>query len=395
MKVRKIQDLDLTNWKVFLRCDFNVPINKHWEIEDFKRINLTLNTIKYLLKKNCKIIIASHLGRPKWFEKKLSLEPIQKVLRALLRWPVKLAPWITNKETLSLIKNMKKKDIIILENLRFDPKEKENNNEFAKTLAFMANFYINDAFWVSHRKHASIDKITKYFDDNEKAAWFLMQKEISYFYDTIKDPKRPFIAILWWSKVSWKLETIKQLINKVDCIIIWWAMAFTFLKTMWYWIWKSIVEDDLLQEAKNILEATKKLNKKIIFPIDFIISDTFWEDWNIKKVDFDKIPNNYMWLDIWYDSIKLFEEVCNNAKTIFWNWPMWAYEYNSFFQWSAWITNILAKSKALTFVWWWDSLWVIRKIWLWEKINFLSTWWWASLQLLEWKNLIGIEKLKI
>ena len=393
MKIRKIEDLDLNNKKVFLRCDFNVPLNKYGEIADFQRINSTLETIEYLLKKNCSIIIASHLWRPKWFEKNLSLKPVQKVLRALLRWPIILAPWITDEETISLTRKMKERDILILENLRFDSREKENDKNFAKDLAFMADYYINDAFGVSHREHASLDMMTNFFEDDKKAGGFLMQKEISYFYDTIRIPKRPFVAILWWSKISGKLEAIKVLLTKIDSIIIWWAMAFTFLKAMWYWIWKSLVEDELLEEAIYILELAKKLEKEIILPVDFVISDVFWEDWDIKTVAFNKIPDDYIWLDIWDWSIKLFEEICSDAKTIFWNGPMWAYEFDSFFQWSAWVTNILARSKALTFVWWGDSISVIKKIWLWWKIDFISTWWGASLQLLEGKNLIGIEKL--
>jgi len=404
MQLQKVQNIDTENKKVFLRCDFNVPFDKSGNIDDYTRVNATLETIKYLLKQNCSIIIASHLSRPKWvwkedllrpegFEKKFSLAPIQRVLRALLRLPIILANWVSDDETIKKAKNLKPWEILLLENLRFDIREKQNEENFAKELASMSDIYINDAFWVCHRNHASVDKITDFFLEWEKAAGFLLQKENSYFTDKIANPERPFVAIAGWAKVSSKLLTIKKLLEKVDKIIIGWAMAFTFLKAQWYEIWNSLVENDLLDEARNIIKVAKVLNKELIFPIDFIISENFWEDWNIKTVDFDKIPNWFMWLDIWPKSIKLFEEKCEDAKMIFWNWPMWAYEFESFFEWSASIAQILATSSAITFAWWWDSISVINKLSLSRELDFVSTWGWASLELLEWNKLIWIEKL--
>jgi len=403
--LQKIQNIDTENKKVFLRCDFNVPFDKSGNIDDYTRVNATLETIKYLLKHNCSIIIASHLWRPKWvwkedllrpegFEKKFSLAPIQRVLRALLRLPIILAEWITDESTISQAKNLKPWEILLLENLRFDIREKKNDENLAKELSSLADIYINDAFWVSHRSHTSVDKITDYFLEWEKAAGFLLQKENTYFTDRIENPKRPFIAIAGWAKVSSKLLTIKKLLEKVDKIIIGWAMAFTFLKAQWYNIWNSLVENDLLDEAINIIETAKKLDKELILPVDFIISNTFWEDWIIKIVDFNKIPDLFMGLDIWPKSIKLFEEKCKWAKMIFWNWPMWAYEFQKFFEWSAAIANILSESEWETFAGWWDSISVINKLALSNSINFISTWGWASLELLEWKKLPWIEKLK-
>jgi len=395
MTLQKIQNIDIENKKVFLRCDFNVPFDKYGNIEDYTRVNAVLETIKFLLRNNCSIIIASHLGRPEWFEKKFSLYPIQKVLRALLRLPINLASWVCDEKTILQAKNLKNWEILLLENLRFDKREKQNDKTFAKCLANMAEIYINDAFWVSHRNHSSVDKISDFFLEWEKAAGFLLQKENSYFKDKINNPENPFVAIVGWAKVSSKLLTIKKLLEKVDKIIIGWAMSFTFLKAMWYNIWNSLVENELLEEAKNILKTAKNLNKKLILPIDFIISDIFWENWIIKTVDFDKIPDWFMGLDIWEKSIKLFEKEIYWAKMIFWNWPMWAYEFESFFEWSTSIANILANCKWETFVWWWDSIAVINKLWLSREINFISTGWWASLELLEGKKLPGIEKLKI
>lgn len=401
--LQKIQDLDLEGKRVFLRCDFNVPFDKDGNIDDYTRVNSVLKTIKFLLKQNCSIVIASHLWRPEWFapwkkyswgEKKFSLSPIQRVLRALLRLPVLLAEWVSDEKTIQQAKNLNPWEILLLENLRFDIREKQNEETFAEELASMWDIYINDAFWVSHRSHTSVDKITDFFLDWEKAAGFLLEKENEYFTDKIDNPERPFIAIAGWAKVSSKLLTIKKLLEKVDKIIIGWAMAFTFLKAQWYNIWKSLVENDLLEEARNIFETAKKLNKELIIPVDFIISDNFWEDWIIKSVDFDRIPENFMWLDIWPKSIKIFEEKCNWAKMIFWNWPMWAYEFESFFEWSASIANILASCDWETFAGGWDSISVINKLWLWQELSFISTGWWASLELLEWKKLPGIERLK-
>jgi phosphoglycerate kinase len=259
----------------------------------------------------------------------------------------------------------------------------------------MGDIYINDAFWVSHRKHASVDKITDFFLEWEKAAGFLLQKENKYFTDKIDNPERPFIAIVWGSKVSSKLLTIKKLLNKVDKIIIGWAMANTFLKAQGYEIWDSLVENDLLEESLNILKTAEELGKELILPIDFIISDTFGEEWIIETVKHNKISKWYMALDIWPESIKFFTKKCEQAKMIFWNWPMWAYEFESFFEGSKAIAEILGKSKAVTFAWWWDSISVINKLWLRYNLDFISTWWWASLELLEGGKLPWIEKLKI
>ena len=392
--LHKIQDLDIENKRIFLRADFNVPFDKYGNVDDYTRVHAVLDTIKFLLKQNCSIIISSHLWRPKWFEKKFSLAPIQRVLRALLRLPIILAEWVSDEKTIIQAKKLKPWEILLLENLRFDIREKQNNEEFAKELSSMADIYINDAFWVSHRNHASVDKITDFFLEWEKAAGFLLQKENNYFTDKINNPEKPFIAIVGWSKVSSKLLTIKKLLEKVDIIIIGWAMANTFLKAQWYNIWNSLVENDLLDEANNIIESAKKLNKELILPIDFIISDNFWEDWIIKTVDFDKIPDWFMCLDIWPKSIKLFEEKSKWAKMIFWNWPMWAYEFESFFEASASIANILAASEWETFAGWWDSIAVINKLWLSRELSFISTGWGASLELLEGKKLPGIERLK-
>ncbi|MDQ7008799.1 MAG: phosphoglycerate kinase [Candidatus Gracilibacteria bacterium] len=393
--LQKIQNIDIENKRVFLRCDFNVPFDKNGIITDYTRVNAVLKTIKYLLKNNCSIVISSHLGRPKDFEQNFSLAPVQRVLRALLRLPIILASGVSDEKTIEQAKKLKSGEILLLENLRFDSREKKNDENFAKELASMGEIYINDAFGVSHRSHTSVDKITDYFLEGEKAAGFLLQKENKYFKDKINNPERPFIAIVGGAKVSSKLLTIKKLLEKVDKIIIGGAMAFTFLKAEGYEIGKSLVENDLLEEAKNIIETAKKLNKELILPVDFIISDKFGENGIIKTVNFDKIPENFMGLDIGAKSIKLFEKKSESAKMIFWNGPMGAYEFDSFFEGSASIANILANSKGETFAGGGDSIAVINKMGLGQELSFISTGGGASLELLEGKKLVGIEKLKI
>ncbi len=394
MKLRKMQDIDLAWKKVFLRCDVNVPLDQNGNVQNFKRITYILDTINYLLEKRCSIIIASHLWRPNnGYEKRYSLSPVQKVLKALLRWPVLLAPWLTDETTLYLANVLKQKEILILENTRFHPWEKTNSEELSQTLASMADIYINDAFWSCHREHSSVNGITQFFPPEKRWAWLLLQKEFSYFHDTIHSASSPFIAILGWAKVSDKLLAINKLLEKVDKIIIGWAMAFTFLKALWFNVWNSLVEDDLLDEVLEVVDRSRDVWKEIVLPLDFVISKTFSEKWEIKTTPWISIPDWYMWLDIWPKSIEYIKEKTNNAQTIFWNWPMWAYEMESFFEWSRAIWNILSKNKNLTFVGWWDSISVIQTLGIDKNISHISTGWWMSLCLIEWKKLPTLEKI--
>ena len=316
MEILKIQNINLKNKRVFVRFDFNVPFDRKWNISDYTRVNAALETIEYLLKQNCSIIIASHLWRPTWYQKQFSLEPVQKTLRALLRWPVKLANWVCDEETIKTAQKLKSKEILLLENLRFEKGEKQNSEEFSKKLASMAEIYINDAFWVSHRQHSSVYGITNFFPDNKKGLGLLVQKEVSYLKKVMNNPNRPFVAIVGWSKISSKLEAVKQLLSKVDKIIIGWAMAFTFLKAQWYQVWRSLVENYLINEAKDILETMGKQGKELILPVDFVASNVFWKGWNMKTVSYKDIPKDLMWLDIWEESIKLFFgiDLCEHMK---------------------------------------------------------------------------------
>ncbi len=389
MDILKIQDIDLRDKKVFAKFDLNVPFDKNGYISDYTKVNAALETIEYLLKNNCSVIIASHLSNVE-----LSLKPVHRVLRALLRRPVVFADWVCNAKVLEMAKGLDNGEVLLLENLRFDKRETENDEEFARKLASMAEVYINDGFWVIHREHASVEKITDFFPDDKKWLGFLVQKEIFYLKDIVENPKRPFVAVVGWSKVSSKLLAVKKLVARVDKIIIGWAMAFTFLKAKWFEVWKSLVEDDLIDEARGIMKNMQEQGKELVLPVDFIVSDIFWSDWNIKTVRYDEIPEGFMWLDIWEESVKLFEEKCDDAKTIFWNGPMWAYEMEEFFNGSANIANILANSSATTIVWWGDSLSIVNKLWLSRRFNLVSTWGGASLKLLEGKSLIGIEKLR-
>ncbi len=396
MKILRIQDIDLRWKRVFAKFDFNVPFDKNKDISDYTRLKGALHTIEYLLDQNCSIVMASHLGKPRWswYQKQFSLEPVQRVLRAMLRWDVKMADWVCNSETIKIAKDLKSREILLLENLRFDDREVKNDEGFAGQLSSMADVYINDGFWVIHRQHASIDRITDFFPSDKKGLGFLVQKEISYLREVVDSPDRPFVAIVGWSKISSKLLAVKQLVGRVDKIIIGGAMAFTFLKAKGYEVWRSLVEDYLLNDAREIIKTMEEQGKELVLPVDFVVSKVFGRDWDMKTVGYNEIPRDFMGLDIWVGSVNLFREKCIGAKTIFWNWPMGAYELEEFFNGSASVASILAESGGVTIVWGGDSISIINGLWLADRFSFISTWWGASLKLLEGKSLIGIEKLR-
>ena len=266
MNIQEINKIDIANKKVFIRCDFNVPVDEYQNITDDRRIKSALNTVRYCIDNDCSVIIASHFGRPKnGFEEKFSLKPIAKRLHTLLKQDIKLAPNVVCDETIEMANELKSGEIMLLENMRFEPGETKNDPVLSKTLADMADVFINDAFGVSHRAHASVEGIAQHFDSDSKAAGFLLAKEIKFFYHIIEEPKRPFVSIVGGSKVSGKLEALRNLVPKVDKIIIGGGMAFTFLKALGHEIGNSLVEDELIPEAIRIMEEAKTLGVKLIF----------------------------------------------------------------------------------------------------------------------------------
>ncbi|MDX1295880.1 MAG: phosphoglycerate kinase [Sulfurimonadaceae bacterium] len=394
MQLYSIKDLDLTGKKVFIRCDFNVPIDEFGNITDDRRIRSALATINYCLDQDCAIILASHMGRPKGeVNEKYSLLPVQRRLHQLLKREVKLAKDVVGEDAKKMVAEMKCCDIVLLENLRFEAGETKNDDALSKALADMADFYVNDAFGVSHRAHASVEGITKHFDTEHKGAGFLLQKEIQFFGTLLKRPVRPFVAIVGGSKVSGKLEALVNLLPKVDKVIIGGGMAFTFLKQMGYDIGNSLVEDDLLEEAQKIMDEAKSLGVKFYLPVDVVAAQEFAADAVSKVTSVQEIPEGWMGLDIGPATVRLYRSVLSDAQTIIWNGPMGVYEMDRFAGGSRKLAHFVADSYATTVVGGGDTADLVQRVGLDEEMTFISTGGGASLELLEGKMLPGVQPL--
>ena len=396
LELLQLKKLDLKDKKVFIRCDFNVPMDDFGNISDDRRIRSAIATINYCLDQDCAVILASHFGRPKGeVVEKYSLAPIVRRLQQHLKRHVELAPGVVDDETLKMAEELPRHEVLLLENLRFEPGETKNDSAFAKKLASMAEFYVNDAFGVSHRAHASVEGITHYFDNEHKAAGFLLEREINFFGKLINNPVRPFAAIVGGSKVSGKLEALVNLLPKVDKIFIGGGMAFTFLKQLGYNIGASLVEDDLLDEAQNIMDEAKKLGVKFYLPIDIIAAEKFSEDAVSKIVTSQEIPDNWMGLDIGPATVRLYREGLNDVQTVLWNGPMGVYEMEKFSRGSSKIAHFVADTYATTVVGGGDTADLVQRVGVDEEMSFISTGGGASLELLEGKVLPGVAPLMV
>jgi len=396
MELLNIKNLDLAGKKVFIRCDFNVPMDEFGNISDDRRIRSAIATINYCLDQDCAIILASHLGRPKGeVNKKYSLAPVALRLHQLLKREVVLAEDVVGEDAVSKAASLKPTEVLLLENLRYEAGETDNSKELSQKLAAMADFYINDAFGVSHRAHASVEGITHLFDRDHKAAGFLLQKEITFFGKLINAPVRPFAAIVGGSKVSGKLEALINLLPKVDKIFIGGGMAFTFLKQMGYNIGASLVEDDLLEDAQHVMDEARKLGVKFYLPVDVIAAEKFAADAVSKIVTAQEIPNNWMGLDIGPATVRLYREALNDVQTVLWNGPMGVYEMEKFARGSVKIAHFVADSYATTVVGGGDTADLVQRIGIDEEMSFISTGGGASLELLEGKILPGVAPLII
>ncbi|WP_428026277.1 phosphoglycerate kinase [Arcobacter sp.] len=394
MKLQEIKNIDISGKKVFIRCDFNVPMDEDNNITDDRRIRSALNTIRYCIDHDCSIILASHFGRPKEaFEEKYSLKPVAKRLHTLLKQEIKMAKNVAQDDTLEMAKNLQTGEILLLENLRFNPGETKNDEEFSSRLASMADVYINDAFGVSHRAHASVEGITKYFDMQHKAAGFLLAKEIKFFHHIVHNPKRPFVSIVGGSKVSGKLEALHNLVPKVDKILIGGGMAFTFLKALGLEVGKSLVEEDLIPEATKIMEEAKELGVKLYLPVDVVAAEAFDAEAIAKLVTVQEIPKNWMGLDIGPATAQLFKLALNDANTILWNGPMGVYEMDKFAKGSTRVSHAVAQSFATTVVGGGDTADLVRITGDEDEMTFISTGGGASLELIEGKILPGVKAL--
>lgn len=394
-EILSIKDLKLkAGDKVFIRCDFNVPMDEFLNITDDRRIRSSIPTIKYCLDEGCSVILASHLGRPKnGFEEKFSLRPVAKRLSRFLDREVKFVNDIAGYDAKMAVNSLEKGEVLLLDNLRFEKGETKNDEELAKKLSEFADFYINDAFGVCHRAHSSVEAITRFFDKEHKAAGFLLMKEVQFARDLIKRPARPFVAVTGGSKVSGKLQALKNLLPKVDKLIIGGGMAFTFLKAVGYDIGNSLLEEDLIEEAKNILRKGKELGVKIYIPVDVIAAQSPSQDAVMRFVTVQEIPSGWMGLDIGPATVALFKEALEDAQTIWWNGPMGVFEIDKFARGSFRISHAIAESHATTVVGGGDTADVAQRAGDADEMTFISTGGGASLELIEGKELPGVKVL--
>ena len=393
--MKTIKDININDKTVFIRCDFNIPKDKDGNITDDRRIRESLQTIRYCIDRNCKIILASHYERPtpNRYEDKFSLKPVKERLSILLKIASKIiiSKNVVGEDSREKVKNLKAREVLILENLRYEEGEIKNDVIFAKKLANFADIYINDAFGACHRKHASIYAMAKEFDKDKRAIGFLMNREILFFEKILNNPIRPFVAVIGGSKVSGKLQALIQLVKKVDKIIIGGGMAFTFLKAIGYEIGNSLVENELIEDAKNIMREAKKRKVKFYLPVDIIVASEISEVSSSRTVPAQEIPDNKIGLDIGLASIKLFQEVLSDAETIIWNGPMGVYEIDKFAKGSTRISHFIADSESIKIIGGGDTADVVQKAGDSEEMSFISTGGGASLNLIEGKKLPGLE----
>ncbi len=396
--MRTLKDINIDGKRVFIRCDFNVPKDEFGNITDDRRIRSALQTIRYCIDRDCKIILASHYERPEpgQYEEKYSLVPVAKRLHTLLKIKHELymANDVVGPDAKEKAEKMQAGDVLLLENLRYEAGETANDEAFAKELASFADIYVNDAFGACHRKHASIYAIAEQFDAEHKAAGFLMSKEVNFFGKVLENPIRPFVAVVGGSKVSGKLQALTNLVSKVDKVIIGGGMAFTFLKAQGYEIGNSLVEDDLLDEAKSIMEKAHSLGVKFYLPVDFVVAPEFSENTAVKYLPWQEIPVGWMGLDTGPASSRLFREVLNDAQTIIWNGPMGVYEMDKFSKGSIMMSHHIAETHATTIVGGGDTADVAQRAGDVDEMTFVSTGGGASLKLIEGIKLPGLEALE-
>jgi len=385
---------DLKGKKVFIRVDFNIPQDDKGNITEDSRIAGAVPTIKYAIEQGAKVILASHLGRPKGEKKaKYTMAPASKRLAQLLGKKVTQAPDCFGPEVDALINAMKPGELVMLENVRFYPGEEKNDPEFAKKLVNGCEVYVNDAFAVSHRAHASVEAITKLIPTI--AAGFLMKNEMTFFDKAMSNPVRPLVAILGGAKVSGKLEVLEKLVNKVDKIVIGGGMAFTFLKAMGYGVGKSLVEDELITTAKKIMDKAKKRGVMFYLPVDCVVANAFEANATNFITPVQEIPEGWMALDIGPASATLFAETLRDAKTVIWNGPMGVFEMDAFARGTFAVAESVGNCYATTVIGGGDTDAAVQKAGVAGKVSYISTGGGAFLELLEGKILPGVKALDV
>ena len=389
---KSVLDAAVSGKKVLLRCDFNVPQNKETgEITSDKRIKAALPTIKYLLDNGAAVIACSHLGKPKGeWKPKLSLAPVAEHLSKLLDRPVIFANDIIGEDAKAKAAALKPGEIMLLQNLRYDIREEKNDPEFAKELASLADIYVSDAFGTVHRAHASTAGVAAYLP---AYAGLLVLKELSVMGKALEEPARPFVAVLGGAKVSDKIGVINNLLSKADTIIIGGGMAYTFIKAMGYEIGKSLLEEDMLDYARSMIEKAKEKNVKLLLPVDTAVGSEFAPDCERKVVKVSEIPADWMGMDIGPETIKLFSDAVKSAATVVWNGPMGVFEFDAFAQGTEAMAKALAESGAVTIVGGGDSAAAVEKLGYADKMTHISTGGGASLEFLEGLELPGVACL--
>ena len=392
MSTKTVRDIDLKGKKVFVRCDFNVPMDENQNITDNRRIVAALPTIKYLIEQNCKIILASHLGRPKGEVKpEFSLAPVAKELSKQLGQEVLMAKDVIGESAKSLAENLQEGQVMLLENVRFHREETDNDPEFAKELASMAEVFVNDAFGTAHRAHASTEGISHYLPS---VSGFLIEKELKFLGDALNNPERPFVAILGGAKVSDKIGVIDSLLEKVDTLMIGGGMAYTFFKAQGYEVGNSLCEPDKCELALNLMKKAEEKGVKFLLPIDTKVGKEFKPDTESKTVAWTDIPEGWEGFDIGEKTIEMFKNELKTAKTVVWNGPLGLFEFDQFAIGTNAIAHALAELDATTIIGGGDSAAAVEKAGLADKMTHISTGGGASLEFLEGKKLPGIECLQ-
>lgn len=395
MNKLSIDHLELKGKKVLMRVDFNVPLDENQNVTDDTRIRASLPSIQKVINDGGRLILMSHLGRPKGKPNpKYSLKPVAERLSQLLGKEVKFAPDCIGDETKKLVDSLQDGEVLLLENLRFYEEEEKNDPDFARKLAELGDLYVNDAFGSAHRAHASTEGVTKYFTEN--ASGYLMQKELEYLFRAVGNPERPYTAILGGAKISGKIDVIQNLMSKVDNLLIGGGMAFTFFKAMGLEIGKSLLEEDRIEMAKEILEKTKAQNINLVLPVDVVIADSFSNDAKSEVVDINSIKPEWQGLDIGPKTVELFKSYIENSRTVVWNGPMGVFEFDNFAKGTIEIAKALAEATekgVITIVGGGDSAAAIAKAGLEEKVSHVSTGGGASLEFLEGKVLPGVAAL--
>jgi len=391
--MKSVKDIDVTSKKVFVRVDYNVPLDENYEITDDNRIKATLDLVQYLMEQNAKIILASHMGRPDGKrDLKFSLAPVCKRLSLLLKKPVLFADDCIGDKVTKMVRQLDDGQILMLENLRFHNEEKKNDDNFSKELASLCEVYVNNAFAVSHRNQASVTGIPKFVP--ESAAGFLLEKEIQLYYDSVENSEKPLVAIIGGAKVSGKLAALENMLKFVDKLIIGGAMANTFLKSQGIDTKGSMIEEDLLQTAAGIVKNAKENGVDFLLPQDLVCAEKFDKDARIKEVLLDQIPDQWMALDIGPKTALRYARAIADAKTIVWNGPMGVFEMEKFISGTRTVANAIADSPAFSIVGGGDTGLAAKKCNIADKVSYISTGGGAFLHLMEGKKLPGVVALE-